>query len=126
MPHHTRVAGMDGRSHAAGLPVARREITRAVRLWGEPADVRDAVTQVTGELFAAVRDGQHLEVRLRRLPHAVRITVLADHVPPPSITDEAFHRAKLLLALTSRIRIHQVGHRRACCCDVPAATPRNR
>ncbi len=121
VPHHTRVAGADSHGGASALAVTRREISRVVRLWGEPAGVGDAVTQVAGELLAAFAHARHVEIHLTRVAHVVRVTISAEHVPPVSPTDiAALCRVELVNALMSSVRIERFGDRRVCCVEVPA------
>ncbi|MCM3883071.1 hypothetical protein [Frankia sp. R82] len=120
-PYDTQVAATSGRIGTVSLAVARREITRVLTLWGEPAAVRQAVVQVAAELLAAHRDSQSLHVQLTSTPTAVRVTVTADGASGSPLSDEAVWRMALLTALACRVQTRRNGDRQVCTCDVPVA-----
>ncbi len=116
MPHHapTRLG------YGAGLSVARRDLTRAALLWGEPADVRAAIAQATGELLAAagrdvdldaVADLTHTGASLRI---TITITITAHDPPPAPIGGITPYGMAILTSLTSRIHIRRVGRGKGC------------
>ncbi len=114
--HRTRVHGL------AGVPVARRDLTRAAMLWGEPANVRAAIAQAAGELLALAAHGHNLDADLVHTGDTVRITITAQDMSRAPIDRVAAHRMTILTALSCRIHLRRTGTHHTYSCDIPTAT----